>query len=202
MAAPPSPIVWFDLETGGLNPHHHQITQIAAIATSGDVELREVGRPFQAKVCLVPGRSTKEALELQGYDETTWAKEATSIDAAMRQFVDWCRPFGVERIGGQSGKSYTAASVGGYNVQFDADFLRATADRLKLWLPLTIWTGGMFDVLQFVKWVGMMDGEEPVSKKLTDVCEHYGIPFVGDAHTAIGDVRATIALARALLLGW
>lgn len=54
-----APIVWLDLEAGGTDPTRHQITQIAALATTGDPDLKIIGEPFEVKVELVPARFTK-----------------------------------------------------------------------------------------------------------------------------------------------
>lgn len=123
------------------------------------------------------------------------------MTVALRSLVDWLAPFRHERVGRTSGKTYMAAHLGGYNIDFDGEFLRATAERLNLWMPITNWTGGMFDVLQFAKWVSLLSGEEPPDYRLETVCKHYGIVIDG-AHRADADVKATIDLARALILGW
>jgi DNA polymerase III epsilon subunit-like protein len=196
------PIVWIDLETGGTDPLQHQITQIAALPTSGDFDLEVLGEPFERKVTLVPGRYTNEALELQHYSKEVWEKEAVTVEVALRELIDWVAPYRVERLGRTSGKTYMAASVGGYNfTRFDGAFLSATCDRLNLWLPLTNWTGGIFDVLEFAKWVSLLRGEEPPDYRLETVCKFYGVP-IDNAHAADADVLATANLARAMILGW
>jgi DNA polymerase III epsilon subunit-like protein len=195
-----NPIAWVDLETGGTDHRLHQITQIAAIATTGGIELEEIGSPFERKVTLTKGRYTKEALEIQGYDRDVWVEEAVPMDHALREFRDWLEPHGHTRTGAK-GKKYDAVDMAGHNCRFDADFLRASADRNKLWLPIANWTGGMYDTLQLAKWVCLLEGLEPPNYKLETLCKFFGLPSFG-AHDALEDVRACIKLARCLLMGF
>ena len=195
------PIVWVDLETGGLDPALHQITQIGAVATLGDSTLQEIGEPFEAKVALASGHYEEDALKKQGYDKDVWIKEAVSVQVAIRAFIDWIEPFRHDRVN-KAGKRYQAGHVAGYNIAFDAEFLRETSSRNGVWMPLTTWTGGMFDVLQFAKWTAVMTGAQPENYQLETVCKFYGVPILGSAHDALVDVKATVRLARALMMGW
>ena len=195
-------LIFIDLETGGLNPALHQITQIAAIATDGvSPTFDQIGEPFERKIKLVPGKYTQEALDLQHYDPVAWDNEAVGIQVALDDLCKWSEPFGHERIGAKSGKKYKAADVAGYNIEFDRNFLDVTAKRNKIWLPLALWTGGALDVLQLLKWEALKTGDAPKNFQLETACKHRGIPdFV--AHGAPSDVRATIRLARSLMVGF
>lgn len=195
-----NPIVWVDLETGGLEPLRHQVTQIAAIATAGLLTLDELGEPFERKITLVSGRYTNEALEIQNYNKTTWDEDAIPIDMALRELVDWINPYTHTRTS-KAGRKYDAADVGGYNVFFDCDFLGKTAKRNKIWLPIATWTGGMLDVLQLAKWTCLLTGEEPENYQLATVYEFFGLGKF-NAHDAGDDIAATVKLARALMMGW
>ena len=190
-------IIWIDLETGGLDHKVHQITQIAAVATCGLPELKEVAS-FEVKIELYPEMFSDVALEVQNYSDVAWAFQAVSARAALSELVKWLTPFTHQRKSKRTGAAYSAAHIAGYNVAFDGDFLRSSAERYNVWLPLTNWTGGVFDVLQYVKW-WYFDAckPEPDSFKLADVCALWGIHF--DAHDAMNDVRATLELATRLL---
>ena len=193
-------IVWVDLETGGLSPKLHQLTQIAAVPTTGGIELEALGQPFERKITLTSGRYTKEALEVQNYDPVVWDAEAIPINRALEEFKEWLKTWG-HPMTSAKGSKYSAAHMGGHNVAFDGEFLRASAERNKLWLPITNWTGGMFDTLHLARWVSLLEGKEPPDYKLETLCKFYGLPAF-DAHDAMNDVRATIRLARALLMGF
>ena len=190
-------IVWIDLETGGLDPAKHQITQIAAIATCGLPELEEVAN-FEAKIELYPEMFSDEALEVQNYSDEAWAFQAISIKAALLALGAGLTPFTHQRKSKRTGAAYNAAHMAGYNVAFDGEFLRSAADRSDVWLPLTNWTGGVFDVLQYAKWWYFEHCKpEPDSFKLEDLCAVWGITF--EAHDAMNDVRATLELATRML---
>ena len=197
----PKNIVFIDLETGGLNPAVHQITQIAAIATTDTTALDVVGDPFEVKVALASGHYTQEALDCQNFNMGVWDEEAIGIRDALHKLYEWSEPFGDERVGASSGKTYRAVDVAGYNIEFDRNFLDVTAKRNKTWLPLALWTGGAFDVLQLLKWDVLRNGDGPKNYQLGTACRHRGLVDF-HAHDALEDVRATIALARSLLAGF
>ena len=190
------PIVFVDLETGGTDENIHQITQIAAVATRPFPDL-EIIAQFECKVELVEGHYEQEALDVQNYDETVWFTDAVPAKKAISWLSEFCREYTHSRISGRTGKPYRVAHLAGYNVGFDSDFLRATAERLRMWVPLTNWTGGYFDVLHLAKWALALGGEMVTqSLKLADVCALFEIEL--EAHDAMNDVRATVELCKRL----
>jgi oligoribonuclease (3'-5' exoribonuclease) len=66
-------LIYFDLETAGLDPKRHAIIQIAAIAV--DVSLQPI-EAFEAKVRFNERRANKNSLRKNHYHKGTWAKEA------------------------------------------------------------------------------------------------------------------------------
>ena len=86
--------------------------------------------------------------------------------------------------------------MGGHNVEFDGRFIRATAKRLAMWMPLTNWTGGQFDTLHMAKWWFLLRGVYPEVFTLESLCDHFRIPL--ETHDAKNDVLATVMLARRL----
>ena len=195
------PIVWIDLETGGLNPALHQVTQIAAVATELENGFKQIGEPFERKIKLVPGKYTEESLKIQHYDPVVWEEEAIPIVDAIGELYIWALEHAHDRIS-KTGSTYKAADVAGQNVQFDADFLAATAKRCSVWLPLALWTGGMYDTIQLAKWAILMKGlDPPPNFQLETLCKWRGLPQF-QAHDALHDVRATISLADSLMVGF
>jgi DNA polymerase III alpha subunit (gram-positive type) len=196
------PIVWFDLETGGTNPRQHQITQIAAVATIGNLFEPYGDEPtFERKIELVDGHYTEEALTLQGYDEELWATEAMPIHHALQQWVAWLAPFCHEAKSKRTGNPYQVAHCGGYNLKFDVEFCDETCHRQGggargFWLPISKWRGGYIDVLDLVLWGNAMQGWDLEDFKLETVCKRFGVPI--QAHDALGDAKATVQLARAV----
>jgi DNA polymerase III epsilon subunit-like protein len=191
-------IIWIDLETGGLDCDKFQITQIGGIVTELGPSFKRVGEPFERKVKLVPGRYTEEALKAQNFSIPVWDAEAVTIADALGALYKWAEPWADERTSAK-GNTYKAADVAGFNVIFDADFLRAASKRNGVWLPLATWTSGMLDVLQLAKWTCALHGLEPPNFQLRSLCKFFDIDDAAlTAHDALGDVLATLALFRAL----
>ena len=192
-------IIWIDLETGGLDPQTFQITQIAGIVTESAPTFARVGEPFERKAQLVSGRYTDEALKAQNYDVARWDVEAVPIGKALDDLYKWAEPFGDERKSAK-GNNYKAADIAGYNVVFDAEFLRAASKRNGVWLPLATWTSGMLDVLQLAKWTCEINALDPPNFQLQTMCRFFGVDTEAlTAHDALGDVEATLALFHKIL---
>lgn len=191
-----APIVWVDVETGGLNLAKHQLTQIAAIPTTGTPPFEPLGPGFEAKILLQEGHYNQEALDLSSYDEGTWEREAIEEEAAVRALDQFAKGYTHEKISGRTGRPYACAHVAGQNVVFDGDFIRAAADRAKVWLHLALWNGGMLDTVQLAKWYAVtILGEEPPNYRLETLYSWLGLGEF-EAHDALEDVRATIRIAR------
>ena len=184
--------IFLDLETGGLAPHHPDI-QVAAIAVEHWKEL-EV---YEAKIRFDPAKAEAEALAMNSYDLETWKRESKSeaqvveeLGALFRRHVD------IDLIS-KRGKAYSVARLAGHNaIGFDAPRLKAMFTRHEAFLPAEVYRP--LDTLQLALWRLTANGERPASFSLEDLCKHCGVAF-NDGHDALSDVRATIALARALI---
>lgn len=188
-------IVFFDLETGGLNPRKHPITQIAAIAL--DDELAEL-ESFEAKVIFSVLEGTREALTKQKYTPEVWAREGRRADEVARDFSAFLkRHASIERIAA-SGKPYKLALCAGHNAAaFDGPFLHEWFKRIGLFCPIAF---HVLDTMQRAAWFFLENPEvtPPENLKLGTLCEYFGIPLGDDAHDALADIRATVALYRLL----
>ncbi len=185
--------VYFDLETGGVEPSHPTI-QLAAIAV--DETLTEVGT-FESKVKFDEASADPEALRINHYAADAWKNAPTALAVSVR-FSTFIRPFSsVQLISKRTGQPYSVARLAGYNaVTFDGPRLKA------------MFAGSFFpcsyqirDVMQRAFFHFDESGDDPPKDyKLTTLCEYFGIPTDG-AHDALKDVRLTIALARTLRNG-
>ena len=193
-------IVWIDVETGGLNPDLHQLTQIAAVATNSNPELDIIGEPFERKIKLVPGKYLQEALDKQNFSIPVWDEEGVTITEALGDLHKWAHPFTDERTS-RAGNLYRAVDVAGHNITFDASFLEASAKRSSIRLPLAVWTGGMLDTLHLAKWVAVKEGFEFTNFQLETLCKARGVVDF-TAHDALQDVMATVRLARSFMIGF
>lgn len=188
-------IVFFDIETGGLDPKRHAVTQIAAIAV--DETLTEL-ETFEAKVTFGALEGTRPALNRQKYSPDVWAREGRRADDvawAFREFLD--RHASIERRS-KDGSSYRLAQAAGHNAAaFDWPFLQAWYKRQKLFCPVA---HEVLCTLQRARWWFLEHPElpPPESFKLGTLCDYFGIPLGENAHDALADVRATAQLYRVL----
>ena len=177
--------VYFDTETGGIEPHHPTI-QLAAVAMDGAIELGS----FEQKIAFDEAKADPAALAMNHYDRQAWV-DAKSPAVTASRFAAWLRPFSVIPKTSKAGNTYHVARLAGYNAAtFDAPRLREMfgAQFLPAEYPVR-------DVLQRV--VFHFDeapiGARPINMKLGTVCAFFEIDTTG-AHDALTDARLCAAL--------
>lgn len=184
-------IFWYDFETTGINPKADRAVQVAGLRT--DLELNEIDEPInyycqladdilpQPEACLITG-ITPELLATKGL------KEAEFFSRLHAQLI---RP---------------QTCVAGYNsIRFDDEVTRYGLYRNFFDPYAREWQGGnsKWDIIDLLRTTYALrpEGIEwpevggQVSLKLELLTEHNGIAHL-QAHDALSDVRATIALAR------
>jgi len=188
-------IVFFDLETGGLIPEVHPITQIAAIAV--DEQLKEL-EAFECKLTFKEDMCEDNALKMNGYDLDVWNKEAIAPLQACGQFGRFLSKYAdIERKSERTGNPYRVAQLAGYNaVTFDGPFIQKFFKNERAFLPASY---RIMDVYQRAIFHFYELGVTLGSLKLESVAEHFGIK-IEKAHDALHDVRATVAVYKAILL--
>ncbi len=183
------PIVYFDFETGGVEPHHPSI-QLAAVAWDGGVELDA----FEHKIAFKETDADPAALAMNHYDRAAWV-DAKSPAIVAAKFGAWLRPYCQVKKKSKAGKDYFVARLSGYNAAaFDAPRLRELfgAAFLPAEYPVR-------DVLQraVYHFDERPEAPKPESWKLTTVAAHFGIEVNG-AHDALADARICAQLYRAI----
>jgi DNA polymerase-3 subunit epsilon len=186
-----NPVVYFDLETGGLEVTH-PIIQIGAVAVRG-------GQPidrYEAKLQFLPGYCSPEALAKNGWDEEVWCREAKPALDVAREFAAWLSPYKCLPKVSKAGKAYKVAQLAGYNAAvFDAPRIQRLYQQLGIFLPADY---KVLDVMQLVLWYCELYPNHGMdSHKLGNVCAHFGIPL-DNAHDALADTLATAQLAELL----
>lgn len=186
-------IVFFDLETGGLLPEVHPITQIAAIAV--DEQLNEL-EAFECKLTFHEGMCDPSALEMNGYVAETWNETAISPLQACGQFGRFLSKYAdLERKSERTGNPYRVAQLAGYNaVTFDDPFIQKLFKTERAFLPALY---RIMDVYQRVIWYVYENRVALESLKLNSVAEHIGVK-IGKAHDALCDVRTTVEVYKAM----
>lgn len=184
-------LVFFDLETGGLELRH-PVIQLAAIALEDFAEVAT----FEAKIRFDEKVADPEALKLNSYDAETWRRESRPEGLVVNEFSAFLRAHShCEMISKRTGRPYMVARLAGHNAAaFDAPRLQAMFKRHSAFLPAAY---QVMDTLQLALW---FTGGARASYRLADLCTEYGISAAG-AHDALADVRMCAQLARVLLGG-
>lgn len=184
-------IFWYDYETTGINPRSDRPLQVAGIRT--DAELNEIGAPLNLyccpsddilphpAACMITG-ITPQRLQEQGLDEAPFM---------TRLHAEFAQP---------------GTCVAGYNtLRFDDEMTRYSLYRNFFDPYAREWQGGnsRWDLIDVVRaayalrpeGIEWPEADGRVSMRLELLTAANGIDH-GQAHDALADVRATIALAR------
>ena len=185
-------IVFFDVETSGLDEGHHEIIQIAACATEDMVVVDE----FERKLMFDLSKASKEALAINSYDPDVWDREQISQGCALSEFTQWLKKYkDVTRYAKRSGRAFKTVRMAAHNAPFDMKFLQAWYRKHDKFCPADFLA---LDTLQLVMWHDW-DGKIPIKNyKLGTLCEFLGIPLEG-AHDALVDIRANVEVAKRLM---
>lgn len=183
-------LVYFDLETGGVEPKHPTI-QLAAVAMDGAIELGA----FEQKIAFNETTADPTALALNHYTRQAWV-DAKAPGIAASRFAAWLRPYSEIKKTSKAGNPYQVARLAGYNAAaFDAPRLRELFGTQ--FLPADY---PVRDVLQ--RAVFYFDehpaAQRPINLKLSTICEFFDIAIDG-AHDALVDARMCAALHFRLL---
>ena len=182
--------VFFDFETGGVEPKHPSI-QLAAVAWDGGIELGT----FEQKIAFNEADADPAALAMNHYDRAAWVDAKARGQVALR-FASWLKPYcTIKKTSPRTNRDYFVARLAGYNAaSFDMPRLRELfgAQFLAAEYPVR-------DVLQRAVFYldDRPDVAPPLNLKLTSVCEHFGIDTRG-AHDALTDARLCAELSHKL----
>ena len=187
-------LIFFDLETGGIDPKRHPIIQIAAIAVDTHSDVIEA---FEAKIKFNPSHAKAQSLRKNHYHPGVWANEAREPTKVAKDFSVFLRRHATVPALSSDGRPYQVAQLVAHNAAFDGPFLTAWYDKLDLYLPATRL---VLCTMQLAMW-HFVSGEDspPANYQLATLCEHFGVPFhAASAHDALGDASATVQLFQAL----
>jgi DNA polymerase III alpha subunit (gram-positive type) len=185
-------IVYFDLETGGLEMND-PIIQLAAVATDSNGE--EVGT-FQRLVRFEEAAADPDALKLNHYNADRWAEEAWPERNVFSEFAVWLERYRTVEMTSRSGSKYKVCRLAAYNAPFDAPRLQTAFSRNHLFLPAH---PQVLCVMQLAMWSAEVTSLKPKTYKLVDTLAHFVGAQLPDAHDALADVRATATLAKYLM---
>ena len=189
-------IVFFDLETTGLNYKEGRVIQIAAAATTGFPQL-EVVDHFEAKLVVDP-KYLRKLWKGSNYDTQIWEDEALSPHEAWVSFFEFTKPYRTVSRKNYYGGWAKVAQLAGHNAAtFDRNWLWHEAkDIHKLTPPVS---GNVFDTMQLALFVQMLGRIDVPNIQLGTLAEAAGCPLGADAHDALADINATVQVTRWLL---
>lgn len=190
-------LVVYDLESGGPNPKCHPIIQLAAIAVD-QATLVEI-ESIEIKIHFDERKANKYSLRKNSYSRSLWQRAAMPEQVAAQRFAAFLRRHATHRAISSAGREYGLAQLIAHNAAFDGPFLQNWYERLNLFCPAR---GSVFCTLQRCHWYFVENSHlvPPKNFRLATLCQYFGVPFAAaDAHDALGDVRATVALYQALI---
>ena len=187
-------VVYFDLETGGLNGKIHPIIQIAAIAVDEDFNELET---YEAKIKFKDENTDPEAMKANNFDPLVWQKEGRGPVEVSKEFAAFVKRHADLENVSKKGNSYKSCQMAGHNAAtFDRPFLGEWYNRMDGYCPAD-WR--VLDTMQLALWYfHVTDRPRPLNFQLETLCAEFGIELTGDAHDALVDVRATMELAKVL----
>lgn len=187
-------LVFFDLETGGLEPKRHPIIQIAAVAIDYTGDVLEA---FEAKIRFDSRKANTYSLRKNHYHPGVWAKDARDPKAVAHDFAEFLRRHATYSMLSSEGRSFQVAELVAHNAAFDGPFLNAWFDKHGMYLPAR---RQVLCTLQLALWHFRLSQQTPpVNFQLVTLCAHFGIAFhAASAHEALADVSATVQLFRAI----
>ena len=155
------PLLFLDLETGGLDALQHEILELGAVLTSPDGSA-ELGRIDARVRPLRPELISPFAQEINGYSAAGW-RDARPVAEVLADLVGLAR----------------GATLVGHNICFDWGFiLRALHAHDLDWSG----NGRYLDTMALAPWAGAGLAD----RRLLTMAEHLGIPTDG-AHRALVD---------------
>lgn len=202
MGASSERIVFFDLETGGLDPLRHPIIQIALVAVDGawrEIEALELKIHFDRATC------EASALEVNRWDPEVWKREAVSSPSALAAVTSFFRRHAtVTKTARASGRPFLVARVAGHNAErFDCPFLVEWFKQARQFCPAAAFEP--LDTVSLARWASLGRQDAPKDHKLGTVAAWLGVGLT-DAHDALADIRATVEVAKVLCgrlgIGW
>jgi DNA polymerase III alpha subunit (gram-positive type) len=181
--------LWFNCETGGLDPARHPLLEIAGLIEIDGVIVDDFD--FRVQPDFKKDDISLATMELFGIkvDDLKDGMAPRKVQSElMRMWGKYVDKF-------DKGDKLTPA---GYNIQFDIDFLSAFFRKTGMKFLFSYITHAGLDVLALVRYLSAI-GRIPVLEdhKLQTVCKDFGIQL-DDAHTAAADIKATWQLAGLL----
>jgi len=187
-------IVFFDLETGGLELTH-PIIELAMVAT--DMQYQTVSE-LHMRLKFDESKADEQALEINHYDKKLWDETAVSVLTAVQRIDGFLAGYrSVQMISRRTGNPYTVARLAAHNATFDGPRIFRIYEQLGKFLAAD---RRVLDTLQMALWYCLKHKQAPENYKLGTLCQFFGLE-TGESHTALDDCKAAVRLAAHLSNG-
>jgi DNA polymerase-3 subunit epsilon len=183
-------IFWFDTETSGLNNQVHGIIQLAYILEvngenkeSGVLYSNCEGKAYNEKALAVNGFTPEQVKTFPH-----WREMYKSVKGLITKYMDPFQKDNPNRF-----------IVAGQNVGFDIGFL------FSLWKDnqddyfYALFQSGTIDLQNIVRWLNYKGFDIPLKINLLSLADYFQLPWEGEAHDALADIKMTQAVARAIV---
>lgn len=171
------PMLGADLETTGVNPFEDRMVTYGLILDTPGIP------PIEHTRTVNPGIDIPEgATAVHGVTNAMAIADGIQPKEALADILQYIQS-----------AADALCPVVAYNATFDLTMINAECRRNGL-TPLGGAFGPVLDPMVLDKGV---DKYRKGSRKLVDVARHYGVPAL-DAHDALGDIRMTIGIVRAM----
>lgn len=167
-----------DVESLGLNPAYHEMTEISLIRVSNKCQL------WRCIKCDYPERANIDALRM-----THKTIEDLSNGDTREQIVELCNKFLNE-----DGLTPSHRCLIGHNVSFDRRMCWALWEKVGKELPISLYVDTMVLTRAYAKKIGLVKPKV----NLDASCNMLGIKKFAGAHSAQSDTRNTYLLWKAL----
>lgn len=192
-------LIFFDLETTGINVEKDEIIQIGALAY--DLTHKRDLSAFEQKIFPSDaGKANLAKMREEGfencYNEEVWEKTASAPGIGYNRFAAWVRRYADNKKMSKQLRPYYVAQGCGYNAaKFDNPFIFNQCQKYSVFLPMAM---QCWDTLQLALWT--FYARQIVSKdmKLATVADVLGVKL-DNAHDARADVIATKEITLKLL---
>lgn len=171
--------------------------QLAAIAV--DAGLREL-ESLEMKLRFQRHKVHPGCLRKAHFSTSVWAREAISERDAGRRFSEFLKRHATVDLISVDGRGYRVAQLVAHHAAFDASFLASWFKRIDRFLPAH---PRFLCTHQRALWLFHEDKSlsPPADYQLGTLCQFFGVRLKNhEAHEALADVRATLALYRAMNL--
>lgn len=186
--------VFVDIETGGLEIRR-PIIQIAGIAL--DADLNELEQ-FEVKIQFDERDACNDSLRRVHYQRAEWLRSAVTPRKAAWDFARFLRRHATVKQYRRNLESFQVAQLVAHNSQFDGPFLQGWYKKLEIFFPASY---RYHCTLQRAYWLFSENPHltPPDDFRLLTLCRYFGVSFdANEAHEALADVRATVAVYRAI----